>query len=101
MDKNDISQLTEFPRFESESNQSGVTMFFNKLWRLPLFSPNEISDENPDEKAEDKYTQLEDPSKKEVDIKNYPGSQNNESGRNVMRKISVFTSGVCTGNRNF
>ncbi|CAH2039273.1 unnamed protein product, partial [Iphiclides podalirius] len=45
MDKYDISQLTEFPRFEPESNQSGVTTFFNKLWKLPLFSPNETSDD--------------------------------------------------------
>lgn len=45
MDKYDTSQLTEFPRFESESNQSGVTTFFNKLWKLPLFSPNETSED--------------------------------------------------------
>lgn len=45
MDKYDISQLTEFPRFEPESNQSGVTTFFNKLWKLPLFSPNENTDD--------------------------------------------------------
>ncbi|CAG4946546.1 unnamed protein product, partial [Parnassius apollo] len=45
MDKYDISQLTEFPRFESESNHSGVTTFFNRLWKLPLFSPNETTDD--------------------------------------------------------
>ncbi|XP_047516725.1 1-phosphatidylinositol 3-phosphate 5-kinase isoform X1 [Pieris napi] len=98
MDNNDSSQLTEFPRFESESNQSGVTMFFNKLWKLPLFSPNE-SDDHPEDKMsrDDKYTQLEDPSKKEVDLKNDPScSQTTESGRNVMRKISVFSSGSGT-----
>lgn len=41
MKKYDTSQLTEFPRFEAESTQSGVSTFFNKLWRLPLFTPSE------------------------------------------------------------
>ncbi|CAG9088860.1 unnamed protein product [Plutella xylostella] len=51
MDKYDTSQLTEFPRFESESSQSGVSTFFNKIWKLPLFSPSESS-ENLQTKAQ-------------------------------------------------
>ncbi|KOB74575.1 1-phosphatidylinositol-3-phosphate 5-kinase [Operophtera brumata] len=41
MEKYDTSQLTEFPRFEAESTQSGVSTFFTKLWKLPLFTPTE------------------------------------------------------------
>lgn len=44
MDKYDTSQITEFPRFEPESIQSGVSTFFNKLWKFPIFSPNEAAD---------------------------------------------------------
>ncbi|XP_050351681.1 putative 1-phosphatidylinositol 3-phosphate 5-kinase isoform X2 [Nymphalis io] len=44
MEKYDTSQLTEFPRFESESNQSGVTTFLNKLWKFPIFTPSETAD---------------------------------------------------------
>ncbi|XP_059058015.1 putative 1-phosphatidylinositol 3-phosphate 5-kinase [Achroia grisella] len=52
MDKYDTSQLTEFPRFEPESNQSGVSTFFNKLWKFPIFSPNDTG-ENSQEKPSD------------------------------------------------
>lgn len=41
MEKYDTSHLTEFPRFEAESTQSGVSTFFNKLWKLPLFTPSD------------------------------------------------------------
>ncbi|XP_050549440.1 putative 1-phosphatidylinositol 3-phosphate 5-kinase isoform X2 [Spodoptera frugiperda] len=44
MDKYDTSQITEFPRYEPESSQSGVSTFFNKLWKFPLFSPSEAVD---------------------------------------------------------
>ncbi|XP_013172459.1 PREDICTED: putative 1-phosphatidylinositol 3-phosphate 5-kinase isoform X1 [Papilio xuthus] len=56
MEKYDTSQLTEFPRFESESNQSGVTTFFNKLWKLPLFSPNETTEETEKSSGERKQS---------------------------------------------
>lgn len=44
MDKYDTSHLTEFPRFEQQSAQSGVSTFLTKLWRFPLFSNNEGND---------------------------------------------------------
>lgn len=50
MEKYDTSQLTEFPRFEAESTQSGVSTFFNKLWKLPLFTPSDGA-ETPQIKA--------------------------------------------------
>ncbi|XP_045450604.1 putative 1-phosphatidylinositol 3-phosphate 5-kinase [Melitaea cinxia] len=54
MEKYDTSQLTEFPRFESESSQSGVTTFLNKLWKFPIFTPSESAD------AQDNKTPNED-----------------------------------------
>ncbi|CAK1544870.1 unnamed protein product [Leptosia nina] len=93
MDKNDTSQLTEFPRFESTSTQSGVTMFFNKLWKLPLFSPSENID-NPEIKAlgERKDSSIDDGSKREADSRADLSGPSIE-GRNVIRKISAFSSG--------
>ncbi|VVC96432.1 unnamed protein product [Leptidea sinapis] len=48
MEKYDTSQLTEFPRFESEPSQRGVTTFFNKFLKLPLFSPSESTGSDDD-----------------------------------------------------
>ncbi|XP_028029065.1 putative 1-phosphatidylinositol 3-phosphate 5-kinase isoform X2 [Bombyx mandarina] len=53
MDKYDTSQLTEFPRFEPESTQSGVSTFFNKLLKFPIFSPSEASEVPQDKNAAD------------------------------------------------
>ncbi|XP_032520760.2 putative 1-phosphatidylinositol 3-phosphate 5-kinase isoform X1 [Danaus plexippus] len=44
MEKYDTSQLTEFPRFEGDSNQGGVTNFLNKLWKFPIFTGSETGD---------------------------------------------------------
>ncbi|KAL0871650.1 hypothetical protein ABMA27_004176 [Loxostege sticticalis] len=96
MDKYDTSQLTEFPRFEPESTQSGVSTFFNKLWRFPLFSPSETA-ENLQEKASTEgkqNNQQSDEQKKQdyEDTKTETGSYAVEfEGRslpNVLRRIS-------------
>lgn len=107
MDKYDTSQLTEFPRFEPESTQSGVSTFFNKLWRFPLFSPSETA-ENLQEKASaegKQNNQQSDEQKKQdyEDTKTETGSYAVEfEGRslpNVLRRISsliAMSSGVST-----
>lgn len=59
MDKYDTSQLTEFPRFESEPSPSGVSTFFNKLRKLPLFTPSE-GIQNPQISPDDEKKQVED-----------------------------------------
>ncbi|KPJ10135.1 Putative 1-phosphatidylinositol-3-phosphate 5-kinase [Papilio machaon] len=95
MEKYDISQLTEFPRFESEPNQSGVTTFFNKLWKLPLFSPNETAEETEKASVERKQSDSQaDSSNKQSfdDTKTESGSYAVEfEGRslpNVLQRIS-------------
>lgn len=94
MEKYDTSQLTEFPRFESESSQSGVTTFLNKLWKFPIFTPSESAD------AQDNKTPNEDRREpgdgrgdKEIDdVKTETGSYVVEyEGRslpNILKRIS-------------
>ncbi|XP_060802481.1 1-phosphatidylinositol 3-phosphate 5-kinase [Amyelois transitella] len=96
MDKYDTSQLTEFPRFEPESSQSGVSTFFTKLWKFPKFSPSETSENLQEKVANDEKQeppQREDQSKSEYDdTKTETGSYAVEfEGRslpNVLRRIS-------------
>ncbi|XP_049874369.1 putative 1-phosphatidylinositol 3-phosphate 5-kinase [Pectinophora gossypiella] len=100
MDKYDTSQLTEFPRFEPESTQSGVSTFFNKLWKFPIFSPSETS-ENLQTKASGDEKQNaptpEEPNKQDYeDIKPDPGAYAVEfEGRslpNVLKRISSLVA---------
>ncbi|XP_038206215.1 putative 1-phosphatidylinositol 3-phosphate 5-kinase [Zerene cesonia] len=98
MDTNDVSQLTEFPRFETESNQRGVTTFFNKLWKLPLFSPNESIDQS-DEKlmGDERNNDRNDERKKaEISDKNDNGYSETSEFRSNTRKISYLGSGSGT-----
>ncbi|XP_068618733.1 putative 1-phosphatidylinositol 3-phosphate 5-kinase [Battus philenor] len=99
MDKYDISQLTEFPRFESESNQSGVTTFFNKLWKLPLFSPNETTEDSEKSVSDRKQSvvKLDDANKQNYeDTKTEAGSYAVEfearSLPNVLKRISSLVA---------
>lgn len=108
MEKYDTSQLTEFPRFESESSQSGVTTFLNKLWKFPIFAPNEAGessarggDEKADESADDQEKDFE-------DCRTEPGSYVVEyEGRslpNVLKRISglaALGSGVSDFNISY
>ncbi|KAM3955868.1 LOW QUALITY PROTEIN: 1-phosphatidylinositol 3-phosphate 5-kinase fab1 [Aphomia sociella] len=100
MNKYDTSQLTEFPRFEPESSQSGVSTFFNKLWKFPIFSPNETA-ENSQEKNSSEIKQDAPPSgdqnKQECDdTKTETGSYAVElEGRslaNVLKRISSLVA---------
>lgn len=107
MDKYDTSQITEFPRFEPESTQSGVSTFFNKLWKFPIFSPSETSENLQDKAFTDSKSssQPSDDQKKQdfEDTKTETGSYAVEfEGRslpNVLRRISSLValgSGVST-----
>lgn len=96
MDKYDTSQLTEFPRFESESTQSGVSTFFNKLWKFPIFSPNDSSD-NLQNRTIQNSPQSEEQTKPEYDdIKTETASYAVEfEGRslpNVLKRISSLVA---------
>ncbi|KAJ0178091.1 hypothetical protein K1T71_005914 [Dendrolimus kikuchii] len=102
MDKYDTSQLTEFPRFEPESTQSGVTTFFNKLWKFPIFSPNEQDDsQNRSSNGKDDAPNDD---KQDYDDKTETGSYAAEmEGRslpNVLRRISSLVAlGTGSGTR--
>lgn len=96
MDKYDTSQLTEFPRFEPESTQSGVSTFFNKLWKFPIFS-SETAENSQDKVADKQDTQAEEQSKQEDDdVKTETGSYAVEfEGRslaNVLKRISSLVA---------
>ena len=109
MDKYDTSQLTEFPRFESESNQGGVSTFLNKLWKFPIFTPTETA-ENQESKLPSDGNPNEQPNvdtEKEYEEKMETGSYVEEyEGRslpNILKRISglvALGSGVCTIIRN-
>lgn len=104
MDKYDTSQLTEFPRFESDSNQGGVSTFLNKLWKFPIFTPSETT-ENPENKLPSDINPSEQPNvdaEKELEEKLEPESYVDEyEGRslpNILKRISglvALGSGVC------
>lgn len=100
MDQHDTSQLTEFPRFEPESSQSGVSTILNKLWKFSIFSPGETG-ENSQNKASsesrEESPQAEDSNKQEYDdIKTEPASYAVElearSLQNVLRRISSLVA---------
>ncbi|XP_026331013.1 putative 1-phosphatidylinositol 3-phosphate 5-kinase [Hyposmocoma kahamanoa] len=99
MDKYDTSQLTEFPRFEPESTQSGVSTFFNKLWKFPIFSPNDSSDNSQNKTLEDRQNapQSDEQGKQEYDdVKTETASYAVEfEGRslpNVLKRISSLVA---------
>ncbi|XP_063535846.1 putative 1-phosphatidylinositol 3-phosphate 5-kinase [Cydia strobilella] len=101
MDQYDTSQLTEFPRFEPESSQSGVSTFFNKLWKFPMFSPSE-SGENSQNKAvgdgKEVSPQNEDVNKQEYDDKPEQASYAVEfEGRSLHNVLSRISSLVALG----
>ncbi|XP_063893105.1 1-phosphatidylinositol 3-phosphate 5-kinase [Helicoverpa armigera] len=92
MDKYDTSQITEFPRYEPESSQSGVSTFFNKLWKFPIFSPSDTAEQNKAMSDGKDAPQAED-ERQEYDVgKPETGSYAVElEGRslpNVLRRIS-------------
>nr|XP_026487277.1 putative 1-phosphatidylinositol 3-phosphate 5-kinase [Vanessa tameamea] len=95
MEKYDTSQLTEFPRFESESNQSGVTTFLNKLWKFPIFTPSETADGQDNKTpSDDKHSEpgKVNDDKEYEDIKTETGNDVVEyEGRslpNILKRIS-------------
>lgn len=99
MDKYDTSQLTEFPRFEVESTQSGVSTFFNKLWKFPLFSPNDPGDNGQGGSQSDRQQQNVSSvtnSKQDYDEKPDTGSYAVEiearSLPNVLKRISSLVA---------
>lgn len=106
MEKYDTSQLTEFPRFESESSQGGVTTFLNKLWKFPIFTPSETAD-NQDNKAQSDVKADEQPIQQHTEEKDYEDKLETVSyveeceGRslpNIVKRISglvALGSGVC------
>lgn len=111
MDKYDTSQLTEFPRYEPESTQSGVSTFFNKLWKFPIFSPNESSDNMQTKALEYKQNapQSEEQSKQEYDdmkpeTASYAVEFEGRSLPNVLKRISSLValgSGVNIRNESY
>lgn len=100
MDKYDPSRLTEFPKFEPETPQSGVSTFFNKIWKFPLFSPNETIEEPPKPSDNDEqHVQVasEANSKQNDDENNklepaYPALPEARSLQNVLRRISSLVA---------
>ncbi|XP_037294828.1 putative 1-phosphatidylinositol 3-phosphate 5-kinase isoform X3 [Manduca sexta] len=96
MEKYDSSQLTEFPRFEPESSQSGVSTFFNKLWKFPIFSPSETSEDLQNKAGEEGKENSEDQKTENDDVKTDSGSYAVElEGRslpNVVRRISSLVA---------
>lgn len=99
MDKYDPSQLTEFPRFEAESSQSGVSTFFTKFWKLPLFSPAEVSENMQNKAVTDGKDQSQQPTgqqKPETEDKPETGSYavefEDRSLPNVLKRISSLVA---------
>ncbi|XP_063382298.1 putative 1-phosphatidylinositol 3-phosphate 5-kinase [Cydia fagiglandana] len=98
MDQYDTSQLTEFPRFEPESSQSGVSTFFNKLWKFPIFSPSETGESQNKAVGDGKEVspQDEDVNKQEYDDKpeqaSYAVEFEGRSLQNVLRRISSLVA---------
>lgn len=94
MDKYDTSQITEFPRYEPESAQSGVTTFFNKLWKFPIFSPNEGADSmqnrvmNDDKDAPRTDDEKQDYDDGKPETGSYAVELEGRSLPNVLRRIS-------------
>ena len=93
MDKYDTSQITEFPRYEAESAQSGVSTFFNKLWKFPIFSPNEGEDMQNRTMNDSKDAPRTDDGKQEYDdgkpeTGSYAVELEGRSLPNVLRRIS-------------
>ncbi|CAH2090781.1 unnamed protein product [Euphydryas editha] len=95
MEKYDTTQLTEFPRFESESNQSGVTTFLNKLWKFPIFTPSESADSQDNKTPnEDRQGEPNDVNedKEYDDVKtetgNYVVEYEGRSLPNILKRIS-------------
>lgn len=104
MDKYDTSQITEFPRFEPESSQSGVSTFFNKLWKFPIFSPNEGDDSMNKVNNGQESTQIDNKNQDYDDNKTETASYAVElEGRslpNVLRRISSLVAlGTGSGTR--
>ncbi|XP_053606832.1 putative 1-phosphatidylinositol 3-phosphate 5-kinase isoform X2 [Plodia interpunctella] len=100
MDKYDTSQLTEFPRFEPESSQSGVSTFFSKLLKFPIFSPSETSEnlqEKVDSEEKQETPQSEDQSKQDdedtkTEIGSYAVEFEGRSLPNVLKRISSLVA---------
>lgn len=98
MEKYDTSQLTEFPRYEPESTQSGVTTFFNKFWKFPIFSPGETSEGSSNKTPEDEKENVDsdEQEKQEYDDKTETGTYAEDlEGRslpNVLRRISSLVA---------
>lgn len=99
MDKYDTSQLTEFPRFEPETTQSGVSTFFNKLWKFPIFSPNDSTDNLQNKALEDKQNahQSDEHGKQEYDdmkteTASYAVEFEGRSLPNVLKRISSLVA---------
>lgn len=94
MDKYDTSQFTEFPRFEPESTQSGVSTFFNKLWKFPIFAPNEQDDSQ--NRPSDGKNDAPNDDKQEYDDKietgSYAAEMEGRSLPNVLRRISSLVA---------
>jgi 1-phosphatidylinositol-3-phosphate 5-kinase len=99
MDKYDISQLTEFPRYEPESSQSGVSTFFNKLWKFPLFSPGETAESSQDKTSgegkqheQSSNEQKETSKPEETETGTYAVEFEGRSLPNVLRRISSLVA---------
>ncbi|XP_075979199.1 1-phosphatidylinositol 3-phosphate 5-kinase fab1 isoform X2 [Anticarsia gemmatalis] len=97
MDKYDTSQITEFPRFEPESTQSGVSTFFNKLWKFPIFSPTEGGDNMQNKVNNGKDTPQTDEGKQDYDdgkteTASYAVELEGRSLPNVLRRISSLVA---------
>ncbi|CAH2981492.1 unnamed protein product [Chilo suppressalis] len=95
MDKYDTSQLTEFPRYEAESTQSGVSTFFNKLWKFPIFTPSEsseiVQDKSPTlvkQNAQMSDEQKQDCDDSKTETGSYAVEFEGRSLPNVLRRIS-------------
>lgn len=100
MEKYDTSQLTEFPRFESESSQSSVSTFFNKFLKFPLFTPSEGSENDQNKSTEEEKqasSRPEDQEKEEYDdgkteTGTYAVELEGRSLPNVLRRISSLVA---------
>ncbi|GBP08738.1 Putative 1-phosphatidylinositol 3-phosphate 5-kinase [Eumeta japonica] len=95
MEKQDVSQLTEFPRFESEPAHSGVITFFNKLLKLPLFTSGETADNAQSNQTNNdtKEEQIQDQAKEvceevKSEVENYSIELDGRSLPNVLKRIS-------------
>ncbi|CAB3220369.1 unnamed protein product [Arctia plantaginis] len=97
MDKYDTSQITEFPRFENESSQSGVSTFFNKLWKFPKFSSSETSDsmqnkEQNNKDAPETVNQKQEYDDGTTETASYAVELEGRSLPNVLRRISSLVA---------